>query len=145
MPFVAHFSAMGLPLGWLVIAVAALASLGSMLALLAGVSRTAAEMAKDGAITALFAKRNRFGSPWMAEIFIALIAGVLVFSGPISWVISLSSLGVLFYYAVGHLSALAQPDEERIMPKFVPLIGLALCLILASSAGLLFAEGLQPR
>lgn len=145
MPFVAHFSAMGLPLGWLVIAVAALASLGSMLALLAGVSRTAAEMAKDGAITARFAKRNRFGSPWMAEIFIALIAGVLVFSGPISWVISLSSLGVLFYYAVGHLSALAQPDEERIMPKFVPLIGLALCLILASSAGLLFAEGLQPR
>lgn len=142
MPFVAHFSAMGLPIGWLIIAVAALASLGSMLALLAGVSRTAAEMATDGAITALFAKRNRYGSPWIAELFIALIAGVLVFSGPISWVISLSSLGVLFYYAVGHLSALAQPDEERIMPKLVPMFGLALCLILASSAGLLFAEGL---
>lgn len=142
MPFVAHFSAMGLPIGWLIIAVAALASLGSMLALLAGVSRTAAEMATDGAITSLFAKRNRYGSPWIAELFIALIAGVLVFSGPISWVISLSSLGVLFYYAVGHLSALAQPDEERIMPKLVPMFGLALCLILASSAGLLFAEGL---
>ena len=45
------------------IVVAVLASLGSMLALLAGVSRTAASMGEDRELPAFFMKRNRFGSP----------------------------------------------------------------------------------
>ena len=51
---------------WLIDLVVVGASLGSILALLAGVSRTAATMAEDKELPAVFAKRNRFGAPWLA-------------------------------------------------------------------------------
>lgn len=142
LPFLSFFSEIGLPFEGVTVAVAAIASAGSMLALLAGVSRTAAEMGADEALPASLANRNKFGSPWVAELAVAGLAALLVLAGPISWVISLSSLGVLFYYAIGHLSALAQPVTERIFPRVVSWLGLLMCLILASAAGVLFAGGL---
>ncbi|WP_264889863.1 APC family permease [Rhodoluna sp. KAS3] len=142
LPFLSFFSEIGLPFEGVTVAVAAIASAGSMLALLAGVSRTAAEMGADEALPASLANRNKFGSPWVAELAVAGLAALLVLAGPISWVISLSSLGVLFYYAIGHLSALAQPVTERIFPRVVSWLGLLMCLIVASAAGVLFAGGL---
>ena len=110
-PFIAYFNALGFHLDWLVLAVASVASLGSILALLAGVSRTAAEMSSDRELPKFFEARNRFGSPWVAEVVIAVGASALVFVGDLSSVIGFSSFSVLFYYAVAHLSALAQPTE----------------------------------
>ncbi len=121
--------------GWIAPSVAALASLGSMLALLAGVSRTAATMAEDGELPKRFQARNRFGSPWLAELLIAAGAMLLTSLGQIVWAIGFSSFSVLFYYAVGHLSAFAQPAGERVMPKWLNLVGLALCVVLAISFG----------
>ncbi|WP_138316496.1 APC family permease [Rhodoluna limnophila] len=142
LPFLVFFSEIGLPFEGVTVVVAAIASAGSMLALLAGVSRTAAEMGADEALPPSLANRNKFGSPWVAELAVAGLAALLVLAGPISWVMSLSSLGVLFYYAIGHLSALAQPVTERMFPRLVSWFGLLLCLILASSAGVMFAAGL---
>ena len=130
-PFIAYFQALGINLDWLVVIVASAASLGSILALLAGVSRTAAEMAKDGELPKPFEWRNRFGSPWLAEVMIAVGASVLVGIGELSWVIGFSSFSVLFYYAVAHLSALGQPKAQRLLPTALPIAGLALCLLLA--------------
>jgi APA family basic amino acid/polyamine antiporter len=113
--------------------VASVASLGSILALLAGVSRTAAEMSSDRELPRFFEARNRFGSPWVAEIFIAAGASALVFVGDLSSVIGFSSFSVLFYYAVAHISALGQPAEQSLMPKALPILGLVLCLLLALS------------
>lgn len=118
---------------WLVITLAALAALGSMLALLAGVSRTAAVMAEDNEMPKFFKTRNRWGSPWAAEIVIASGAMLLVGLGSISWVIGFSSFSVLLYYAVGHLSSLRQPNIERIMPKWLNYLGGLLCMILVFS------------
>ena len=115
--------------------VAALACLGSMLALLAGVSRTMATMAEDRELPKFFQIRNRFGSPWLAEILIAAGAIGLVAVGEIVWVIGFSSFSVLFYYSIGHLSSLAQPKSERVMPRFFNFLGIALCLTLAVSFG----------
>ena len=120
---------------WITPLVAAVASLGSMLALLAGVSRTAATMAEDRELPKVFLARNRFGSPWLAEVIIAVGAIVLVSLGEIVWVIGFSSFSVLFYYAVGHLSAFAQPQTERVMPKWLNAIGVVLCVTLAVSFG----------
>jgi APA family basic amino acid/polyamine antiporter len=120
---------------WITPIVAALASLGSMLALLAGVSRTAATMAEDQELPKVFQKRNRFGSPWLAEVIIAAGAIALTSAGKIVWVIGFSSFSVLFYYAVGHLSAMAQPKQERLMPKWLNVVGIILCLTLAISFG----------
>lgn len=111
--------------------VVVLASLGSILALLAGVSRTAATMAEDRELPSLFAKRNRFGAPWLAEALIAIGAVVLIETREYTtWVIAFSSFSVLLYYAIGHISVLAQPKTERKQPRFIAIVGFILCLVL---------------
>ena len=125
-----------LGVGWVAPIVAAMAGLGSMLALLAGVSRTAASMAEDRELPKSIKMRNRFGSPWLAEVIIAAGAIALTSAGKIVWVIGFSSFSVLFYYTVGHLTAIAQPKEERVMPRWLNVVGILLCLTLAISFGL---------
>lgn len=121
---------------WITPTVAAIASLGSMLALLAGVSRTAATMAEDYELPKGFERRNRFGSPWVAEVLIAAGAIALSAVGQIVWVIGFSSFSVLFYYAIGQLSASRQPAAERTMPKLLNYLGALLCIALALAFGL---------
>lgn len=132
-PFNAYFEALGLHVNWLILLVAGMASLGSILALLAGVSRTAAEMASDRELPRFFESRNRFGSPWVAEVIIAIGSSALVFAGNLSAVIGFSSFSVLFYYALAHVSALGQPRGERIQAPVIQIVGFALCLLLAFS------------
>jgi APA family basic amino acid/polyamine antiporter len=115
----------------LTVAVAVLASLGSMLALLAGVSRTAASMGEDRELPSFFTRRNSHGSPWVAEVVIAAGAIGLVSIGDLSWVIGFSSFSVLFYYSIGHLSSLRQAVSERVIPRWAAGVGFVLCWALA--------------
>jgi APA family basic amino acid/polyamine antiporter len=116
---------------WLIDLVVVGASLGSILALLAGVSRTAATMAEDKELPAVFAKRNRFGAPWLAEVLIAIGAITLIETSQYTqWVIAFSSFSVLLYYAIGHISAFMQPKLERRQPRIFAILGFLLCLLL---------------
>jgi APA family basic amino acid/polyamine antiporter len=90
-------------------------------------------MSSDRELPRFFEARNRFGSPWVAEVVIAVGASALVFVGGLSSVIGFSSFSVLFYYSVAHLSALGQPAEQRLLPRALPVLGLTLCLLLAFS------------
>jgi APA family basic amino acid/polyamine antiporter len=115
-------------------AVVVLASLGSILALLAGVSRTAATMAEDKELPSVFASRNRFGAPWLAEALIAIGAVTLIENREYTfWVIAFSSFSVLLDYAIGHLSVLAQPKDQRKQPLFIAILGFILCFVLLLS------------
>ena len=118
-PFLTFWTLSTSNLGWskalletIVMVVAAAASLGSILALLAGVSRTAATMAEDRELFGWFSLRNRRGAPWLAEVVIA--AGSMLFAqfGRLDWAIGFSSLSVLLYYAIGHIAALKQLQRE---------------------------------
>lgn len=133
-PFVSLMSitAAWLP-SWVVVAVASIAALGSMLALLAGVSRTAAVMAEDAELPKVFMKRNSHGAPWIAEIAIAIGSIILVQIGTLAWVIGFSSFSVLLYYAIGHFSAMRQPKAERFMPRWLNVFGALLCLVLIAA------------
>lgn len=143
-PFVAFFNQLSSGSGWVVLPVVVAATLGSILALLAGVSRTAAEMASDRELPAVFMARNRFGSPWLAEVAIAVGASALVVAADnLAWAIGFSSFSVLFYYAVAHLSVcfmrgagldlLESPVLSRANPlaRFAPIAGIVLCVMLA--------------
>lgn len=110
--------------------VAGIAGLGSMLALLAGVSRTAATMAEDGELPRLFQLRNGNGAPWVAEIVVGAGAATLTFANELTLAIALSSISVLLYYGIGHLSAFSQPAAERLYGKTVNVFGFALCSLL---------------
>ena len=118
---------------------AAVAALGSLLALLAGMSRTAATMAEDGELPKALATRSSNGTPWLAEAFIALIAIVLAASGSFALTIGLSSFAILVYYAIANLAGYRQPAVEAKRSKVWNIFGLLLCLALAFSVPL---EGL---
>ena len=124
---------------------AALAGLGSLLALLAGMSRTAAEMALDLELPKPFAKRLSNNAPVVAELTIASLVIVLVSTGGILLSLGISSFAVLLYYAITNFAAFRQPSADTTRPKALNLLGLALCLLLALSVpieGLVAGAGL---
>lgn len=124
---------------------AAVATLGSLLALLAGMSRTAAEMAVDAELPRVLARRLKNGAPAIAEILISALVIVLVITGNVILTIGLSSFAILSYYAIANLAAFRQPTSESSRAKWLNLFGLALCVLLALSVplgGLVLGAGL---
>ena len=116
---------------WVTLLVVGGASLGSMLALLAGVSRTAATMAEDSELPRFFEHRNRFGSPWVAEVLIAGGAIALLVCNPYwQWMVGFSSFSVLLYYAIGHLAAFRLGNVAKPNGKIVAVLGFVLCVAL---------------
>jgi APA family basic amino acid/polyamine antiporter len=123
----------GMVLPWLpsevVVLVAATACLGSLLSLLAGISRTAEAMAKDRELPRSIGRRSRrFDSPWVADLAILAIATALLISGDITWTIGISSFAVLVYYAIANLAAFGQLTSKQPVGRLLALIGAALCL-----------------
>ena len=122
--------------GWswaspLVRAGAAVASLGAMLALLAGIGRTGLAMAREGDLPrGLAAVSDRFQVPYRAELLVGLVVLVLVLVTDLRSVIGFSSFGVLVYYAIANAAALRQPVTERRFPRIGAILGLAGCLLL---------------
>lgn len=135
----ADLAAVSFGTGSFVFLFAATAALGSLLALLAGMSRTAATMAEDGELPRVFSTRSRNGSPWLVELFIAMIAIILASSGSFYLTIGLSSFAILTYYAIANLAAYRQPHREAKRSKVWNILGLLLCLAIAFSVPL---EGL---
>jgi APA family basic amino acid/polyamine antiporter len=125
------FAAIALPWlpGELVVMVAASACLGSLLSLLAGISRTAEAMANDREIPRFIGLRSkRFDSPWVADLVILGIATALLVSGDITWTIGISSFAVLVYYAIANLAAFRQLPSKQPAGRLLALLGATLCL-----------------
>lgn len=85
---------------------AALASLGALLALIAGIGRTALAMARNRDLPGwLAAVHPRHRVPHHAEVAVAAVVCALVAAADLRGVIGFSSFGVLVYYAVANASA----------------------------------------
>jgi len=111
---------------------AALAALGSLLALILGVSRTTLAMARDRHLPpALAAVHPRFGVPHRAELAVGAIVAVVAATADVRAAIGFSSFAVLLYYAIANASAWTLTADEGRPPRFVPVLGLAGCLTLA--------------
>lgn len=109
-------------------AAAGLAAGGALLALITGVSRTVLAMARERDLPrglAVVDAAHRV--PQRAELAVGAVVVVLVLVTDVSSVIGFSSFGVLLYYAIANAAALRQPAAERIMPRWVPAVGLVLC------------------
>ncbi|GGV75487.1 putative transporter [Streptomyces griseoloalbus] len=111
---------------------AAVAALGSLLALILGVSRTTLAMARDRHLPpALAAVHPRFKVPHRAELVVGLIVAAVAATADVRAAIGFSSFGVLVYYAVANASALTLAPDEGRPARIVPVVGLAGCLVLA--------------
>ena len=133
---------------------AAVASLGALLALMAGIGRTGLAMSRNSDLPRwLGAVHPRFRVPHHAEVALAVVVAILVVTTDLRGVLGFSSFGVLIYYAIANASALTQPAEQRRWPRGLNVLGLGGCLTLAAAlpvgsavAGLImFAVGLLGR
>jgi len=113
---------------------AALASLGALLALFAGIGRTSLAMAREGDLPRwLSAVHPRFHVPHRAEIVLAGVVIALVVTIDLRGAIGFSSFGVLLYYFVANLSAFTQHREKRLVARAVFVIGAIGCLVLVAT------------
>jgi len=131
-PLAAAVNAVGW--GWASVPVrlgAAAASLGALLALIAGVSRTTLAMARhDDLPRWLAAVHERHQVPHHAEIAVAGLVSLLILITDLRGAIGFSSFGVLLYYLIANAAAYTQSPERRRFPRALQIIGVAGCGIL---------------
>ncbi|GAX52408.1 APC family permease [Streptomyces olivochromogenes] len=109
---------------------AAVAALGSLLALILGVSRTTLAMARDGHLPGALADVHpRFQVPHRAELAVGAVVAALAATVDVRGAIGFSSFGVLAYYAVANASAWTLSPAPAARP--VPVVGLVGCVTLA--------------
>ncbi|SFN38360.1 amino acid/polyamine/organocation transporter, APC superfamily [Mycetocola miduiensis] len=110
---------------------AASASLGALLALIAGIGRTSLAMAREGDLPrVLAAVHPRYSVPHRAELALGAIVIVVVLLVDLRGAIAFSSFGVLLYYFIANLAALRQEDAARSFPRWLQVLGMAGCLLL---------------
>ncbi len=110
---------------------AALASLGALLALIAGIGRTTLAMAREGDLPRwLGAVHPRYAVPRRAELALGAVVVLLVLTVDLRGAIGFSSFGVLLYYFVANASAFTQPREQRRYWRWLTVLGAVGCLVL---------------
>ncbi|WP_433466334.1 APC family permease [Spirillospora sp. CA-128828] len=113
---------------------AALAALGALLALIAGIGRTGLAMARHHDLPAwLAAVHPRHRVPHHAEIALAVVVSTLVATVDLRGVIGFSSFGVLIYYAIANAAAFTQPSGQRRWPRWLNVLGVTGCLVLVAT------------
>jgi APA family basic amino acid/polyamine antiporter len=123
-------------LDWAVRVGAAIAVLGVLLALVAGVGRTTLAMARRRDLPGLLATVDpRHRVPLRAEVAVAAVVLALVLFGNVRTAIGFSSCTVLVYYAITNASALTLDTEpgRRLPVRALAVAGLLGCLVLAAS------------
>ncbi len=113
---------------------AAAASLGALLALIAGIGRTSLAMAREHDLPVfLSAIHARFRVPHRAELAVGAVVLAVVAFADLRGAIGFSSFGVLLYYLIANLAALRQADAVRLYPRWMQVLGAAGCVVLAFS------------
>ncbi|MFE3443733.1 APC family permease [Nocardia sp. NPDC059180] len=111
---------------------AAVAALGSLLALILGVSRTTLAMARDHHLpSTLAAVHPRTAVPHHAEIAVGAVVAVAAATADLRAAIGFSAFGVLLYYAIANAAALTLRADEGRPLRVIPALGLIGCLVLA--------------
>ena len=133
---------------------AAIASLGVLLNLIPGVSRTTLAMARNRELPGLFAHIDEKRSlPLRAELTVAAVVVTLVLTIDITSSIAVSGVAVLTYYAVTNAAALTLRRDQRRWPRALAVVGLLGCILLVAAlprsallgGGLVLVTGVAAR
>jgi len=110
------------------------ASLGALLALIAGIGRTSLAMARNRDLPAWLAAVHPTSKvPHHAEIALAVVVCALVLVADLRGAIGFSSFGVLIYYAIANASAYTQTGAQRRWPRALQVFGVVGCLVLVAT------------
>ena len=104
------------------------ASVGALLALIAGIGRTTLAMARHADLPRwLAAVDPRRQIPRRAQLAVGLTVCVLVAFTDLRGAIAFSSFGVLIYYLIANLAAFTQAGDDRRYPRPVQVLGVIGC------------------
>ena len=121
---------------------AAIASLGVLLSLIAGVSRTVFAMASNHDLPAYFASVHpRHRVPHRADLAIGALVTAAIMLADLRTAIGFSSFAVLTYYGIANACALTLERAERRWPKLFSGLGVLGCVTLALSLPLASIAG----
>ncbi|SBW17174.1 amino acid permease-associated protein [Candidatus Protofrankia californiensis] len=110
----------------------ALASLGVLLSLLAGVGRTALAMARERDLPGWLAVVHpRYAVPHRAELLLGGIVVAVVIVSDVRGAIGFSSFAILIYYTIANASAFTLDGPQRRWLRPLSLLGGIGCLVLA--------------
>lgn len=113
---------------------ATIASLGVLLSLIVGVSRTVFAMASRGDLPRYFdAVHPRSKVPHRAEIVVGLVVAIAAALADLRSAIGFSSFAVLLYYAVTNAAAFTLTPAERRQPRALAVLGFVGCIAVAFS------------
>lgn len=113
---------------------ACIASVGVLLSLLAGVSRTVFAMAANRDLPHfLSAVHPTHKVPHRAELLIGIIVASIVAMADIRLAIGFSSFAILVYYAIANAASWTLGPEERLWPRWMSGLGILSCLLVASN------------
>jgi APA family basic amino acid/polyamine antiporter len=113
---------------------ATIASLGVLLSLIVGVSRTVFAMAANRDLPSFFAAVHpRYRVPHRAEVGVGLLVAAAVAVADIRSAIGFSSFAVLTYYGVTNAAALTLEVAQRRWPRWLAVLGLLGCAAMAFS------------
>ncbi len=124
-------------LAWLSVAArigATVASLGVLLSLIVGVSRTLFAMAANRDLPLFFsAVHPRYRIPHRAELAVGVVVAAITLVGDIRSAIGFSSFAILLYYAIANAAAWTLERHQRRWPRAWAVAGFLGCLVLAVS------------
>jgi APA family basic amino acid/polyamine antiporter len=113
---------------------AAIATLGVLLNLVPGVSRTVLAMARRRDLPSWFDHVDeRRSLPLRAESVVVVVVAALVLVLGLRSAIAVSGTAVLTYYAITNAAALTLTADQRRWPRWVPVVGLIGCVTLAAA------------
>src|SRR5207237_10571228 len=110
---------------------AAVASLGALLSLIVGVSRTLFAMASHHDLPAfLSAVHPRHRVPHHAELMVGVVVATVAAIADVRSAVGFSSFAVLTYYALTNACALTLDRSQRRWPRAFAAVGLLGCVAL---------------
>jgi APA family basic amino acid/polyamine antiporter len=109
----------------------AVATASVLLAAVLGVSRMAFSMARNKDLPTSMSKvHQRFGTPYVSIWISGAAMAVIVLFADLAGVVAVSTFGLLFGYVFANIAAFKLKTENRVYPKFMPLLGLGTSIML---------------
>lgn len=108
------------------------AMLGVLLSQILGISRMIFAMARRGDLPGALAHVHpKHAIPDRGLYITAAAMLLVVLFGTLKWIVAAAAFTILLYYSITNLAALRMRVEDRLYPKWIPVLGLISCLGLA--------------
>jgi basic amino acid/polyamine antiporter, APA family len=102
-----------------------------LLTAILGVSRMTFSMSRRSDLPKALSKVHKlYCTPYVSVWVVGAAMTLLVLFADLTSVVAISTFALLFWYIFANLSAFRLKVENRLYPRFLPLVGLATCLVL---------------